>query len=166
MKTSVIVFLFCLVFFLACGVSQQEYDRVVAEKAAIAEELERKITQHTCGSASIWREKAQELLYASNETTYSIQEYQTNFHNAFIPLANVALPTIDENPQSKLLPLMWEWRRQMEEYSSLLGRGTIIDKVEELRLDMNDTITTASALLRSECQLDPLVLYQSYPPKK
>ena len=150
---------------VGCGVPQNDYDAVKADLAIANEALEEfKVRQSTCATASLWRVAAQELLYTSNDGDRfeTLQEYRRYFFAAFIPLANIPIPSVDDDPKSKLLPLMKKWPRQMEEYHSLLDRGTN-DEIEALRLDMNNTITNASELLNSECRLAPLILYQPHP---
>ena len=153
---------------LGCGVSQSDHraakaDLDRANEIILELKSELEVKQSTCSSASKWRVAAQELAYTSNDMTGTREEYIESFYAAFVPLANITIPSIDRDPNSELLPLMKLWTRQMEKYHSLLAINGSTDEIESSRLEMNATIADVNALLKSECQLEPLILYQPHP---
>src|SRR5438552_3820700 len=71
----------------------------------------------SCVAASEWRTAAQDLLYESNDFR-DPNEYKARLVRAFRPLGNVAIPPPKQDKSNSLLPLMQEWREQVERWIS------------------------------------------------
>ncbi len=146
---------------LACTEEAAQQGETAPRKEPVSQE-EATQRAETCMAAGVWRGAAQEWLFVANTPSGTYQEYFEELQKAFVPLGNTALPLASSDPESALLPLMRQWRVEVERWMSLLLRGSQSDR-EDARLTMNATVQDASALLVVECGLEPLLLYQARP---
>lgn len=123
-------------------------------------------SEKVCMVGAEWRAAAQEWLFVSNEQGVSPAQRQANLQAAFVPLGNVLLPPVEQYPKSLLLPAMQQWRSEVERWMSTQGptRLPALNTAgESERLQMNSTVQKANPLLKSECNLEPMLLYQQRP---